>query len=226
MIYADSHIQSIRKRLEDGWNIRLSFLKEWCPEGARSLDLGARYGEYTLPLATLASHVDALDTDCHSLAVLSEFASELGIANVEPSSENFVSWAQQRAHSFDFCMCTGTWFYLTPKLRNVYLDTFRHLLVPDGRLLIDFYEPRYFLYRALIQKLPLSLKTRSLLAFFYRRLCRTYVTQRIFVREAKVHGFSVTHSESKVYYACREIEGHNFNTIFGTYWSAYLLTIN
>lgn len=225
ILESDIHLRAIRARLDTGWNTRLLFLKSYCPKGARALDLGARHGEYTLPLATIAAHVDALDIERGPLANLRAFAIEKQIKNIETSEKDFIAWAQGRAGSYDFCVCTGTWTYLTPESRRAYLRTFRELLRPDGKLLIDFYTPRYFLFRAFIQQLPVKFRAHSALAFFYRRLRRTFVTPQIFTREAALEDFTVNPVESQLYHPCRELEGHNFNTMFGPYWFAYVLSL-
>jgi hypothetical protein len=110
--------------------------------------------------------------------------------------------------------------YLNRETRELYLKTFRQLLRPNGILLIDFYAPRYFLYRAFIQRLPLKVRAHSASAFFYCRLRGTFITPRIFEAEANEQGFVVNRADDELYYPCRELEGHNFNTLFGAYWSA------
>jgi SAM-dependent methyltransferase len=219
-------IPSIRAEVLDGWNVRLAFLKQWCPAGGRALDVGAHFGRYTLPLAMLANHVDAVDINPKFLEVLNDFACELKLDNISISSVDFISWSKGRENEYDFCLCTGTWYYLMPGERLAYLNSFRDLLTTDGVLLIDICADRYFLYRAFIQSLSPKARVHSLLAFLYRRMRRKHNTRKTFEREVEASGLRIVDKGGEPYYACRRFENFNLNTMFGNYWSAYILKKN
>lgn len=227
--YTDPHTAQIRRRLANGWSARVALLQSVVPAGARAIDVGCAYGEYTLPLATVAGHVDALDIDQKALEAVAAFASEFEISNITTVNEGLVSWSQSRAGQYNFCVCTNTLMLLDPETRRGFLDGFHRLLAVDGLLFVDFYLPRYHLYRFMVQNLPLSLKLRSLGAFASRAVRRAFLTEKVFEQESAQSGFTIVKRPADLcypgssYHACRSVEGHNMDTIFGPYFVPYLL---
>jgi len=204
-------------------------MKTWCPPEANALDTGCGYGEYALPMATIAAHVDALDISQHALDAVGAFAAELELGNVNTIQADLLSWSAGRDGQYNFCMCLGTLMLLDPQTRRSFLETFHRLLSDDGYLLVDFYTPRYFLYRAFIAKLSLRDKTYSFLVFFHRMLRRAHLTKARFEREIAECGFTIVSCgkdilyPSSSYHACRSVEGNNFDTIIGPYFEPYVL---
>jgi SAM-dependent methyltransferase len=227
--YDDPHVAFMRRRLGNGWSARLAFVKAWCPPGARALDVGCGYGEYALPTATIAAHVDALDITRHAVDAVAAFAAELNLGNVTTINEELLPWSKGREGQYDFCMCTNTLQLLDPRTRRSFLEALERLLSDDGYLLVDFYTPRYFLYRAFIAKLSLRDKTYSFLVFFHRMLRRAHLTKARFEREIAECGFTIVSCgkdilyPSSSYHACRSVEGNNFDTIIGPYFEPYVL---
>jgi SAM-dependent methyltransferase len=228
-VYADPHVASMRQRLENGWSARVALMKALCPPKARALDVGCAYGEYALPLATVAAHVDALDVNRDALNALAAFATELNVTNITTVPEDLITWSDGRDRQYDFCVCTNTLMLLDSSTRCAFLEAFHRLVGEGGYLFVDFYLPRYLLYRVLIQRLPLRLKLRSLGSFFYRLIRRQLLTKTVFEREAIESGFVIVRRGTAIrppgspYHACRSLEGHNLDTIFGAYFEPYLL---
>jgi 2-polyprenyl-3-methyl-5-hydroxy-6-metoxy-1,4-benzoquinol methylase len=227
--FADPHVASMRQRLENGWSARVALMKALCPPEAMALDVGCAYGEYTLPLATIAAHVDALDISRDALNAVETFAAELNITNVTTISEDLITWSVGRDRRYDFCVCTNTLMLLDSATRRAFLQSFHRLVAEGGYLFADFYLPRYLIYRVLIQRLPLRLKLRSLGSYFYRLVRGQLLTKAVFEREASEHGFTIVRKGADLsgpgsaYHACRSLEGHNQDTIFGRYFQPYVL---
>lgn len=206
-------------------SVRQRMLARWCPPNSRALEVGCADGVYTLPLAEIASHVDAIDID---LAATQRLLAKLptGIRNVQPICGDFPAWAVTKNDSYDFGLCTGTIMLMNSRERRELLQTFHMVLKDNGRLLIDFYTPAYLLYRIAIQRLPLSFKVRSLACLILRK---NYLTAKIFEQEIRGAGLRVLADRNEInfpgsfYYQCRELDGFRLDTVFGNYFQTYLL---
>jgi len=186
--------------------------------------LFAAGNQYCLPLATVASHVDAVDVDSNAIKIMCEFAEERGIKNITPFCGDLAEWAEGRDGTYDFIICTLTLVCLDPPVRRSFLEIFSRLLAPQGTLLVDFYLPRHFLYRAFVQNLTLKEKGFSFLAYFYRWVKGRHVTKRALLREAKQNNLVVVEQDHKAYFDCRKFEGYGFESFFGCDFEAYTLT--
>jgi len=212
-------VAGARERLRTGWDARLALVRDICPRGARVLDVGSSWGEYTLlPLAAVASEVVALDVDTRPLAWLSMFAAERDVTNVTTTVES----VHDHRGSYDLLRCTNTLQLLSGTERVAFLSSFRRLLTSEGDLFVDFYTPRYLAFRVRYQK-GLGLRLR-LVSAARLALWRHTLTVRRFQAETGAVGLRIErHVDSAVYDRCREHEGNDFSTPLGRYFAAFVV---
>lgn len=216
-------------RMRFAWEARRAFVQEYCPLGALALDVGCANGEWALPLATQAVEVDALDIFPEPLKELQHSAQEAGLRNIRTVCSSLPQWASEVQGRYEFCLCMGMLMLVTKKERIELLGSLNRVMKEGGVVFLDFYTPRYFAYRFLIQRLSVSKKFLSLGSFARRVFTGDLLTSTVFESEAKQAGFQVSslkdlsNQATSAYSIARAIEQNCFSTVLGPYFQTYLL---
>ncbi len=205
-------------RMDVGWSARTQLVARYAGPRTRVLDVGCSYGDYALAAASTGAIVHAVDIDPTYLTWIRSYASQRSWS-VTTEQVDVTAWKPPA--EYDLVWFTPTLMLLPRSEQPRVLARLASGLGAEGRIVCDFYTPAYLWFRIFVQNLPLGLRARSVGTMMFGRHSVTCSRFQSIVREAGLE--IVAEEQSPAYDACRAVEGHSFDTIFGRYFRCYVL---